>query len=133
MIGHLGLALIYLCAGGEGSFPLHSPSLSCSPPPPMHSSHAVLLKTCSMDSVVCAGFGLGGDGVGLYEFFLFFALALLLLLLLLGIANLFFTGYVPKIILVARQHSVPPSVLLRRTAARQLTDAARLASRSLGL
>lgn len=55
---------------------------------------------------------------GVYLFFLFFALAMLLLQLLILLTNLYITGRVPRILLIARSHSVSPMTILRRATAR---------------
>ena len=57
---------------------------------------------------------------------------MVLMLLLLGLVNLWFTANVPKLILVARQHSIPPSVILGRVLVRLAHDAKRQLKRDIG-
>ena len=52
-------------------------------------------------------------------YFLFFAVGQLLFLLVLGIANLWFSKYVPTILLVAREHGITPSVIIGRVTTRE--------------
>ena len=78
----------------------------------MSSAHP--LKVCASSSQLCSEFGLGSSGKGIFEFFLFFAFSLLLLLLLLGLANLWFTGHVPTVIKLAREHAMSPSDIIRK-------------------
>ena len=104
---------------------------------------ALLIKLCEMAPDVCVTFGFGGtangvlhacphmrdqmlsEGVhplrnsGVYLFFIFFAIAMLLLLLVIYIANLYVAGRVPKFLLAARAHGVPPWTILRNVLARR--------------
>ena len=60
--------------------------------------------------------------IGSFEsqvYFLFFAVGQLLLLLLLGLANLWFSKYVPTILLVAREHGITPSAIIGRVTTRE--------------
>jgi hypothetical protein len=61
-----------------------------------------VLKVCHASPVVCQSFGFGSSGAGIYLFLTFFALGLLTLLLLVGLAQLYFTGRVPRILLIAQ-------------------------------
>ena len=56
---------------------------------------------------------------GIYLFFVFFGLVMLLLLLITGSVRLWVEGYVPKIVLVARAHSMPLSSIFLRVLARR--------------
>lgn len=87
-----------------------------------HSSWCVYLPLFVMHTVnrVTVRTESGCDSNAHHVFFLS-QLALLLLLLVVGLANLWFTGRVPKIILVAREHSVPPSAIVYRLAQRELS------------
>ena len=59
-------------------------------------------------------------GRGVYLFFITFVLGMLLTLLALGLGHFYVSGHVPKLILVARSFSLPPSVILRRVASRKV-------------
>ena len=56
---------------------------------------------------------------GAFEFFLFFGLSMILLQIIAGLMGLSVEAYVPKILLVARAHSVSPSVIMQRVLARR--------------
>jgi hypothetical protein len=56
---------------------------------------------------------------GAFEFFLFFGLSMILLQITAGLTGLGVEAYVPKILLVARAHSVSPSVIMQRVLARR--------------
>ena len=56
---------------------------------------------------------------GLYLFFLFFGLAMLGLILVIGSTRLWTEGRLPKLLLLARAHSVSPSRILQKVAARR--------------
>ena len=56
---------------------------------------------------------------GVYLFFVFFGLSMLLLQIIIGLIKLWFTGYVPKLLLVARSHSVSPSNIIKTLVTRK--------------
>jgi hypothetical protein len=56
---------------------------------------------------------------GIYLFFLFFGLSTLILQLLIGATRFVTEGYAPRIILVARAHSISPQVIIQRVIARR--------------
>ncbi|KAL1499340.1 hypothetical protein AB1Y20_011547 [Prymnesium parvum] len=67
----------------------------------------LLIKTCNESADVCRGYGLGDSASGVYIFFVIFGLSVILLLVVGSAAKLWIEGHVPKILLVARAHSVP--------------------------
>ena len=54
------------------------------------------------------------DSAGVYLFFIFMGLGMLVLQLLIGITNMFITGHVPTLLLVAQAHSMSPSTVIKR-------------------
>ena len=56
---------------------------------------------------------------GVYLFFVFFGLSMMLLQLVVGAVKLYITGRVPKLLLVAQSHSIPPSTLVQKVAIRR--------------
>ena len=56
---------------------------------------------------------------GIFLFFLIFGLSMLLLLLIIAAARLWVAGRVPKIVLVARAHSVSPWTIIQKVIARR--------------
>ena len=93
----------------------------------------LLLKVCYASAHTCASFGFGSSGVGVYLLLVFFSLGLVLFLLALAVAHLYLTGNVPRFILIAREHSISPSVLLWRVAVRRVSRLRQLLCHSLGL
>lgn len=75
----------------------------------------LLIKTCMVSSVACALFGFGDEAGGLYLFFVFFGLGMLVLQLIIGAIHLYWMGYVPKLLLVAKAHGVSPMVIVQST------------------
>ena len=88
----------------------------------------LLIKSCDMSSVsaayradaeniaraVCTTYGFGDVPNGLFIFFVFFGLSTVVSLVVIGCARLWVEGYLPKILLVARAHSMPPSMIVQR-------------------
>jgi len=109
----------------------------------------LLIKSCDMSSVgvgvlrdlevdqlgkaVCDTYGFGDSPSGVYLFFVFFGLGMLFLQLLIMASNLWVAGYVPKILLVAQSHSVPPSQVIRKVLSRRLRRLKHSVSRALRL
>jgi hypothetical protein len=87
-LAHLTLILIYICT--------------------------LLIKTCDVSEATCRTFGFGDTAEGVYLFCVFFGLAMVLLHLLVALVNLWITGLVPTILLVAQAHSMTPSTILIR-------------------
>ena len=56
---------------------------------------------------------------GIYLFFVFFAVSLLVIHLVFGLVRLWLEGVMPKILLVARAHSMSPQTIVRRVLARK--------------
>ena len=107
----------------------------------------LVIKTCETSVDVCVTFGFGEsaegetvDGIkdvdcvypfgtfsrsctGVYLFFIFFGLSMLLLLIVTAGLRLYWAGRVPKILLVAVAHSVPPSTIIRRVISRRCSFA----------
>lgn len=62
----------------------------------------------------CATVSLSSADAGLFLFFIFFGLSMLLMQFIAGFSRLYAEGYVPKFLLLARAHSLPLSLLVRR-------------------
>jgi hypothetical protein len=60
---------------------------------------------------------------GIFHFFVFFALAMLAMLANILAIRLYFAGHAPKIVSVAMSHSVTPSAIVQKVAARRLVYA----------
>ena len=88
---------------------------------------ALLINVCEANSAVCAMFGLGSDGEGVFLFFLIFTTAVLLMSLLIGAWQIIFemrqfmnvlrlkaTG---EVVVVTRDRGVTPSRSRRRECA----------------
>jgi len=82
----------------------------------------LLIKACETSAAVCSTLGFGDEASGVYQFFVFFGISMLLVHLSLGVGKLWITGYVPKILLVAKAHSVPPQTIFLRVCARRLLN-----------
>ena len=109
----------------------------------------LIIKSCSFSPTICETFGLGDtskgkpqlvSGVnrwawcrlpfehrapkqlvsaGVYLFFIFFGLSMMLLQLVIGAVNLYLTGRVPKILLVAKAHGLSPWHIIKKVASRR--------------
>ena len=79
----------------------------------------LLIKSCDISGEVCATYGFGDDSSGLYLFFVFFGLSMVLLQFVIAVVRLYVAGYVPKILLVARAHSVSPWTITKRVMIRR--------------
>jgi hypothetical protein len=79
---------------------------------------ALLIKSCSLSTVVCASLGFGDSARGVYLFFIFFGIAMLALQFFVCAIKLWSAGYVPRIVLLARSHSMSPLTILRKLSAR---------------
>ena len=86
----------------------------------------LLIKTCSKSAELCSTFGFGDTANGVYVFFVFLGLSLLLLQLTFGAWKLWTIGYVPKILLVAKSHSVAPSMIFKHVLYRRCVRKDRL-------
>jgi len=106
-LAHLTLILIYICT--------------------------LLIKTCDVSEATCRTFGFGDTAEGVYLFCVFFGLAMVLLHLLVALVNLWITGLVPTILLVAQAHSMTPSTILIRVLARRARGAKRCIAHFLHL
>ncbi|KAL1527507.1 hypothetical protein AB1Y20_008897 [Prymnesium parvum] len=104
-IVHLTLILVYLCV--------------------------LVIKTCNASSAACSSFGFGATADGVFTFFLLFGLAMVTFMLAVGAGNLWIESCVPKVILLARAHSVSPSTIMRRVLARRWVDFLRRVRRAL--
>ena len=80
----------------------------------------LLIKTCEESATVCELYGFGRNPKGVYLFFIFFGLSMLLVLLIVACTNLYVTGNLPKVLLVAQAHSVPLSTIVQRVSARKM-------------
>ncbi|KAL1496398.1 hypothetical protein AB1Y20_016353 [Prymnesium parvum] len=84
------------------------------------------LSTLSYDEAlkreICSTYGFGETAEGVYLFFLFFGLTVLFLQFSAGLIQFWIEGHVPHILLVARAHSLPPQVILKRVLQRRLHD-----------
>lgn len=80
---------------------------------------ALLINVCALSPDICGSFGFGDSSEGVYLFFVFFALAIILMQLVIGLCNLWYAGHVPKLILVARSHTISPWKIFRRLLARR--------------
>ena len=116
MVGELSLIVVYVCV--------------------------LLVKSCDMSAVaseyqkdaqkvskaICATYGFGDTADGIFLFFVFFGLTMLALQLIIGFASLGIESFVPKILLVARAHSISPWTIfckvMRRKYARVLSEVA---------
>ena len=93
----------------------------------------LVIKSCEANSSVCATYGLGSTSTGVYLFFIFFGLSMLLVQLMIVTAKLYTVGYVPKILLVARAHSVSPRTILYNVMARKVHHVVRWGRHALRL
>ena len=93
----------------------------------------MVLKTCEMSEEYCGDYGLGKTARDIFIFFVYCAIGLLSLLVVTGLISLYYTGHVPKLILVARSHMVPVSVIFRRVLGRHLTRFFKWLKRWIGL
>jgi len=93
----------------------------------------LLIKTCRLSPAACQTFGFGGTANGVYLFFIFFGLSMLLLLLVVSVINLYVTGRVPKLLLVARAHAVSPATILKRMLGLRARELQRRITKKLGL
>jgi len=91
----------------------------------------ILVKACNESSDVCIMFGFGDTASGVYLFFIFFSLGMLLLLLLIGIARLYYAGYVPKVIRLASTHSLSVGQIAKRVARRRTREIRRRLAKAL--
>ncbi|KAL1525655.1 hypothetical protein AB1Y20_020505 [Prymnesium parvum] len=94
----------------------------------------LLIKQCDFSSLstlsfeealkreICSTYGFGETAEGVYLFFLFFGLTVLFLQFSAGLIQFWIEGHVPHILLVARAHSLPPQVILKRVLQRRLHD-----------
>eukprot|EP00966_Prymnesium_polylepis_P328538 7384345-Prymnesium_polylepis.1 len=86
-----------------------------------------------MSPSLCVKYGLGSTASGIYLFFVFFGLTMLLLQLCIGIVNVWLTGHLPKIVLVARAHGVSPWRIFQNMLARSLRALTRRVAHALQL
>mmetsp|Transcript_86037 Transcript_86037/g.257812 ORF Transcript_86037/g.257812 Transcript_86037/m.257812 type:complete len:1403 (-) Transcript_86037:178-4386(-) len=97
----------------------------------------LLIKSCEASPTICGTYGFGQSATGVYLYFIFFALGMLLLLIILAVVNLYVTGRMPMILLVARAHGVSLPTIIKRVASRRVGNVtrkiARVVMRSLGL
>jgi hypothetical protein len=56
---------------------------------------------------------------GVYLFFIFFGATMIVLQLILGLMQVVSEGYAPKIVMVARAHSVSPWTIIQNVVARR--------------
>ena len=94
---------------------------------------AMLLKACKTSEELCSLFGFGSTGDGIFLFFVFFTISMLVLLIFIGISNLYLSANVPKIIMVARTHSISPTLVLKRALRAWFNDRKRFGIAFLGL
>ena len=108
MLAEVSLILVYLCV--------------------------LLIKSCDFSSVrrterddelakaVCKTYGFGETSSGVFQFFIFFGLSMVLLQFILGGSKLWIEGYVPRIILMTRAHSISPSTIIKRLISRRAQE-----------
>ncbi|KAL1520050.1 hypothetical protein AB1Y20_023526 [Prymnesium parvum] len=78
-----------------------------------------LIKTCNLSADVCVKYGFGGTASGIYQFFILFGLTMLIFQIFSAVVKLWIEGRLPKILLVARAHSVPLSTIVSRVLLRR--------------
>eukprot|EP00966_Prymnesium_polylepis_P218167 5049362-Prymnesium_polylepis.1 len=108
----------------------------------------LVIKTCDMSSLnhgnrnehyeafasaMCATYGFGSSATGLYLFFLFFGISMLSLQLLIAVLNLWLSGYVPRIFLLARAHGMSPWHIFRTISDRRIREVRRQVARKFRL
>jgi hypothetical protein len=79
----------------------------------------ILIKSCDTSAATCRTFGFGDTSKGVYLFFLFFGLGMLVLQLVIGLVNLWITGRVPTVLLIAKAHSMSPTTIMKRVLVRK--------------
>eukprot|EP00966_Prymnesium_polylepis_P076601 1775661-Prymnesium_polylepis.1 len=68
---------------------------------------------------VCATFGFGESGDGVFVFFVIFEVSLLLSQLIVGFLRFSLEGNLPMVLVVARAHSISPYMMVQRVAQRR--------------
>ena len=69
---------------------------------------------CIVASITCPV-----SRAGLYSFFVIFGLSMLVLLITLGMIILWFEGYTPEVVVLARAHGTSPSKVIRQALAQR--------------
>mmetsp|Transcript_34887 Transcript_34887/g.96345 ORF Transcript_34887/g.96345 Transcript_34887/m.96345 type:complete len:1229 (-) Transcript_34887:3353-7039(-) len=80
----------------------------------------LLIKSCSISVDMCVAYGLGESAEGVFLFVVFIGSALFVLLLVIGATKLWAEGYAPRILLVARAHSLSPWQIAKILLARRV-------------